>query len=559
MKKISNNKANRGITLVALVITIIILLILAGISIKMLSGENGIISKILIAKEKNEIESTKEKLNTFIDELQIEKMGAAKLKDLEELEKESKIQLETEINENTEYVNVAIDGFIFCIDSNFNINFLNKIDSKANISLKEENGSIIIKISGKKDINAIKIVNPNGNVYTKEVEEDYKNVELKYQATMAGNYQIEIIGNNENEKEKRIINLPEIQNINEKEYNLIYGIQDLDKFISRVLNGETGINAKLMGNINDNLYNSYNCEFIGVKKDENKFVTTTSDPIIRPILNEKLNNVSGVYIEFEEELPQDMLCEIFYNENNKFNEQQKKTQKIPKGTKKAIINIPNGNYYIRYDLGNSSNLKYEIKSLGYITDNLKIENWEKFKNKFTGQLMGDSYEIILMGNKLEYIYENLFLTHEKGTNHLSIDDNIATITGNDPHVYFNYSLKNVCGLKVDLNPNVMQQYFWKYDNFNYSEGNSKYTTSTEISIEKRDYTGLRFDFYPSSQSVKINGLYCKYCVDEILQKYDENESVIEEWYAKGQKVKENSNIENSNFKNLILENISPNI
>ena len=66
------------------------------------------------------------------------------------------------------------------IDSNFNINFLNKIDSKANISLKEENGSIIIKISGKKDINAIKIVNPNGNVYTKEVEEDYKNVELKY-------------------------------------------------------------------------------------------------------------------------------------------------------------------------------------------------------------------------------------------------------------------------------------------------------------------------------------------------------------------------------------------
>lgn len=557
MKKISSKKANRGITLVALVITIIILLILAGISIKMLSGEDGIISKILIAKEKNKIESTKEKLNTFIDELQIEKMGNAKLKDLEKLEKEGKVQLETQINENTEYVNVAIDDFIFCIDTNFNIKFLNKMDSKINISLKEENGNIIIKISGKEDINAVKIIDPNGNVYTKEVEKNCRNIELKYQAIMSGNYQIEVIGNNENEN--RIINLPETQNINEKEYNLIYGIQDLDKFISRVLSGETGINAKLMGNINDNLYTSYNCEFIGVEKDENKFVTTTNDPIIRPILNEKLNNVSGVYIEFEEELPQDMLCEIFFNENNRFNEQQKKTQKIPKGTKKAIINIPNGNYYIRYDLGNSSNLKYEIKSLGYITDNLKIENWEKFKNKFTGQLMGDSYEIILMGNKLEYIYENLFLTHEKGTNHLSIDDNIATITGNDPYVYFNYSLKNVCGLKVDLNPNVMQQYFWKYDNFNYSEGNSKYTTSTEISIEKRDYTGLRFDFYPSSQNVKVNGLYCKYCVDEILQKYDENESVIEEWYAKGQKVKENSNIENSNFKNLILENISPNI
>ena len=36
---------NNGITLVALVITIIILLILAGISVTMLTGENGIVNK----------------------------------------------------------------------------------------------------------------------------------------------------------------------------------------------------------------------------------------------------------------------------------------------------------------------------------------------------------------------------------------------------------------------------------------------------------------------------------------------------------------------------------
>ena len=36
-------ESNRGITLIALVITIIILLILAGISISMLTGENGLI------------------------------------------------------------------------------------------------------------------------------------------------------------------------------------------------------------------------------------------------------------------------------------------------------------------------------------------------------------------------------------------------------------------------------------------------------------------------------------------------------------------------------------
>lgn len=41
----TNLKSARGITLIALVITIIVLLILAGISISMLSGENGILKK----------------------------------------------------------------------------------------------------------------------------------------------------------------------------------------------------------------------------------------------------------------------------------------------------------------------------------------------------------------------------------------------------------------------------------------------------------------------------------------------------------------------------------
>ena len=42
--------SNKGITLIALVITIIVLLILAGISISMLSGENGILTQVEVAK-----------------------------------------------------------------------------------------------------------------------------------------------------------------------------------------------------------------------------------------------------------------------------------------------------------------------------------------------------------------------------------------------------------------------------------------------------------------------------------------------------------------------------
>jgi Tfp pilus assembly major pilin PilA len=43
-------KEQKGITLIALVITIIVLLILAGVSIAMLTGENGILTKATSAK-----------------------------------------------------------------------------------------------------------------------------------------------------------------------------------------------------------------------------------------------------------------------------------------------------------------------------------------------------------------------------------------------------------------------------------------------------------------------------------------------------------------------------
>ena len=49
-----NLKSDRGITLIALVVSIIVLLILSGISISMLSGDNGILQKAAEAKEKTD-------------------------------------------------------------------------------------------------------------------------------------------------------------------------------------------------------------------------------------------------------------------------------------------------------------------------------------------------------------------------------------------------------------------------------------------------------------------------------------------------------------------------
>ena len=54
--------SNKGITLIALVITIIVLLILAGVSIAMLTGENGVLTKATEAKEQTEVAQEKEEI-----------------------------------------------------------------------------------------------------------------------------------------------------------------------------------------------------------------------------------------------------------------------------------------------------------------------------------------------------------------------------------------------------------------------------------------------------------------------------------------------------------------
>ena len=62
-------RRNKGITLIALVVTIIVLLILAGISIAMLTGQNGILNRAAEAKEKTRVaqEDESQKLKGYED------------------------------------------------------------------------------------------------------------------------------------------------------------------------------------------------------------------------------------------------------------------------------------------------------------------------------------------------------------------------------------------------------------------------------------------------------------------------------------------------------------
>ena len=62
MNKEKTRFNQKGITLIALVITIIVLLILAGVSIAMLTGENGILNKATTAKQKTEEATAEERV-----------------------------------------------------------------------------------------------------------------------------------------------------------------------------------------------------------------------------------------------------------------------------------------------------------------------------------------------------------------------------------------------------------------------------------------------------------------------------------------------------------------
>ena len=86
-----NKKQETGITLLALVITIVILLILAGITISAITGNNGIIENARQAKEETEIANEKE----IVEKAIAQAMGKNKYGKIEESKLQSELDKET--------------------------------------------------------------------------------------------------------------------------------------------------------------------------------------------------------------------------------------------------------------------------------------------------------------------------------------------------------------------------------------------------------------------------------------------------------------------------------
>lgn len=96
-------KQEKGITLIALVVTIIVLIILAGVSINLILGQNGIIGKAKESKIRHEIGAIKEKMELSIAEQVVnatENGHDVTLKDLQE----ENGTYSLELPENTEWL-----------------------------------------------------------------------------------------------------------------------------------------------------------------------------------------------------------------------------------------------------------------------------------------------------------------------------------------------------------------------------------------------------------------------------------------------------------------------
>ena len=105
-------KESKGITILALVITIIVLLILAGITISAITGNNGIIGNAGKAKEDTEIANEKE----IVEKATIQAMGNNKYGHIEESELQEQLDKETGEGK-TEASNIGDEFEVIFIES----------------------------------------------------------------------------------------------------------------------------------------------------------------------------------------------------------------------------------------------------------------------------------------------------------------------------------------------------------------------------------------------------------------------------------------------------------
>ena len=207
-----------GITLIALVITIIVLLLLAGVAIATLTGENGLITRAKQAK-KTQIEAEiKESLILAVQDLQVEKVGDATLDDItqewiDEKLSEYNPSVKDDASISGKKITMKKYGIIktYMIDENLNITEVkNESGIEFSYEIKSRNNGIIqllIKIRDNENgINRIECA--NGNVIQCYGTREEKGIDQEIE--VGTEYKFKVISTSGKEREETILIEPEI-------------------------------------------------------------------------------------------------------------------------------------------------------------------------------------------------------------------------------------------------------------------------------------------------------------------------------------------------------------
>ena len=214
-------RKNQGITLIALVITIIVLLILAGISIATLTGENGILTKTKNAKEQYQIEQAREKIQLAITDYQVHRKEDILYNYLEKIE-----GLESISSENTENIEeppfwIVVDGYEFYIDENLNIEYIEPSKGIAPEIIKVEQkvkseSEVTIEIEAKteEEKGLTKIILLYNGIAVEEKEISGKNIKETFSITSNGEYKIKVVAVNKKQAFSETVEVTKIVNVN---------------------------------------------------------------------------------------------------------------------------------------------------------------------------------------------------------------------------------------------------------------------------------------------------------------------------------------------------------
>ena len=206
-----------GITLIALVITIIVLLILAGVAIATLTGENGLFARAKQAKQTQTESEMKEKLNLSIQELQVEKLTEATLDDITQEWLTRKLSeynpiLKEDGTTNSKKITLQKNGIIktYMIDENLNIT---EVENESGIDfsyeiVKRENGKVKILIKVQDRENGINKVEVPGDAIILNGTREEKGIDQEIE--VGTEYKYKVISTSGKEREETILIEPEI-------------------------------------------------------------------------------------------------------------------------------------------------------------------------------------------------------------------------------------------------------------------------------------------------------------------------------------------------------------